>query len=258
MNVVEYDSKTLGMRRQMRVYTPPSYSSDRKYPVLYLLHGIGANNRQWLDGCHAATVMDNLLADGKIQPMVMVFPNCDANINATNTAASARPGEGGRRGGFEGYGAPFENDLLQEIIPYIESHYSVFADREHRALAGLSMGGGQTLNIGIPHLDQFAYLGVFSSGIFGITGSGPGGRQPQGPPFEEQHKTTLDAAKLKEGLKLFWFATGKEDFLVATTRATVDMFKKHNFDVVYKETSGAHTWDNWRDYLREFTPQLFQ
>jgi enterochelin esterase-like enzyme len=124
-------------------------------------------------------------------------------------------------------------------------------------MAGLSMGGSHTLNIGIPHLDQFAYLGVFSSGIFGIAG-GPGGNQSNGPTFEEKNKAILDDAKLKEGLKLFWFATGKDDFLVGTTRATVEMFKKHQFDVVYKETSGAHTWDNWREYLREFAPQLFQ
>ena len=119
------------------------------------------------------------------------------------------------------------------------------------------MGGLHTLTIGIPHLDQFAYLGVYSSGIFGITG-GPGGNQAQGPSFEEKNKTILDDAKLKEGLKLFWFATGKDDFLIGTTRATVEMLKKHQFDVKFKETAGAHTWDNWRDYLHEFVPQLFQ
>ena len=119
------------------------------------------------------------------------------------------------------------------------------------------MGGAQTLNIGIPHLDKFAYLGVYSSGIFGIAG-GPGGNPPQGPSFEAKNKAILDDAKLKDGLKLFWFATGKDDFLVATSRASVAMFKQHQFDVIYKETDGAHTWDNWREYLREFAPQLFQ
>ena len=123
-------------------------------------------------------------------------------------------------------------------------------------MAGLSMGGAQTLNIGIPNLENFAYLGVYSSGIFGIAG-GPGGNQ-QGPSFEESHKAILDDTKLKEGLRLVWFATGKDDFLVGTSRATVAMFKKHQFNVVYKETEGAHTWINWREYLNEFAPQLFQ
>jgi len=142
-------------------------------------------------------------------------------------------------------------------MPQMEKRYRVYTDRQHRAMAGLSMGGAQTLNIGIPQLDKFGYLGVYSSGIFGITG-GPGGMQQPGPSFEETNKAVLDDPKLKEGLKLFWFATGKDDFLVATSRATVEMFKKHKFDVVYKESEGGHTWDNWRDYLREFTPKLFQ
>jgi enterochelin esterase family protein len=143
-------------------------------------------------------------------------------------------------------------------MPYAESHYRVLTDRQNRAIAGLSMGGGHTLSIGIPHLDKFAYLGVFSSGVFGITGRGPGTNGPSGPSFEEQNKARLDDAKLKKGLKLIWFATGKDDFLVGTSRATVEMLKKHNFNVVYKETSGAHTWINWREYLNEFAPQLFQ
>ena len=113
------------------------------------------------------------------------------------------------------------------------------------------------MNIGIPNLDKFAYLGVYSSGVFGITGGGPGGA-PQGPSFEEQHQAVLDDARLKKGLKLVWFATGKDDFLVETSRATVAMLKKHQFDVVYRETEGAHTWINWRNYLNEFAPRLFQ
>jgi len=141
-------------------------------------------------------------------------------------------------------------------MPQMEKRYRVEADRQHRAMAGLSMGGAHTLNIGIPHLDKFGYLGVYSSGVFGIAG-GPGGNA-QGPSFEETHKAVLDDAKLKDGLRLFWFATGKDDFLVETSRATVAMFKKHQFDVIYKETEGAHTWDKWRDYLNEFAPLLFQ
>jgi enterochelin esterase-like enzyme len=111
-------------------------------------------------------------------------------------------------------------------------------------------------NIGIPHLDKFAHLGGFSSGFFGIAG-GPGGGQPQGPAFEERRQATLQDAKLKQGLKPFWFATGQDDFLVETSRATVAMFKKHGFDVVYREPMARHTWNKWREYLHEFAQQLF-
>jgi len=119
------------------------------------------------------------------------------------------------------------------------------------------MGGAHTLNIGIPNLDHYAYIGVCSSGIVGIV-QRPGAPVPQGPTFEDKYRSILDDAALKPGLKLFWFATGKDDFLVETSRKTVEMFKAHRFNVVYKETAGAHTWDKWREYLNEFVPQLFQ
>jgi enterochelin esterase family protein len=123
-------------------------------------------------------------------------------------------------------------------------------------MAGLSMGGGQTINIAFSHLEHFAYIGVFSSGIFSLGRRGP--QDESQPSWEEQHKNVLDNAELKKGLKLVWFATGREDFLIETTRKTVELLKKHGFDVVFKETDGAHTWINWRNYLNEFAPQLFQ
>ena len=235
-------SSTLKRFRRLHVYTPPGYESGQgKYPILYLLHGAFDSDDSWGTVGRAGFIIDNLIAAGKAKPMVVVMPH-------------------GHTGPFS-FGMPlsgeFEPELVTDIMPEMEKRYRVYTERQHRAMAGLSMGGSHTLNIGIPHLDQFAYLGVFSSGIFGITG-GPGGNQSNGPTFEEKNKAILDDPKLKEGLKLFWFATGKDDFLVGTTRATVEMFKKHHFDVIYKETSGAHTWDNWRDYLREFAPQLFQ
>jgi enterochelin esterase-like enzyme len=118
------------------------------------------------------------------------------------------------------------------------------------------MGGAQTLEVGFAHLDQFAYVGVYSSGIFGING-GVGASTAE-PSWEERHQATLDDAGLKKDLKLVWFATGKDDFLLKTSEATVEMLKKHGFDVHYKQSAGGHTWLNWRDYLREFAPQLFQ
>jgi enterochelin esterase family protein len=228
----------------MHVYTPPGYESGKgRFPVFYLLHGASDCDDSWSSVGRAGFILDNLIADNKAQPMVVVMP-----------AGHTGPFRfGGQRPAVD----EFSEDFLKDILPYIEAHYRVHTDRKHRAIAGLSMGGGQTLTIGISNLEKFAYLGVFSSGVFGITGGGPGGA-PQGPSFEGRHQPIIDDPKLKKGLKLMWFATGKDDFLVATSRATVDMFKKHDFDVVYQETEGAHTWIVWREYLNEFAPQLFR
>jgi enterochelin esterase-like enzyme len=241
---VTYYSKALKRFRRMHVYTPPGYESGGgRYPVFYLLHGAFDCDDSWTSVGRAGFILDNLIATGKARPMVVVMP-------------------AGHTGPFV-FGGPrpttddFVADFTGDVMPYVESHYRVRADPAHRALAGLSMGGGQTLTIGVSHLGTFAYLGVFSSGVFGITGTGPGSGG-QGPSFEEQHRAALDDAGRKKGLKLVWFATGKDDFLVATSRATVEMLKKHGFDVIYKESPGAHTWTNWRDYLHEFAPQLFR
>jgi enterochelin esterase family protein len=148
-------------------------------------------------------------------------------------------------------------------MPYAESHYRVYTDRQHRAIAGLSMGGSQTLNISIPHLDKFAYIGVYSSGLIGAfpNANGRGGAAataPAGPSWEEQHTAELDNAATKKGLKLLWFSTGKDDGLIPTTHATVDLLKKHGFSPIFEESDGGHTWINWRNYLNIFAPQLFQ
>ena len=249
---VTYYSKSLQRFRRMHVYTPPGYElGEGKYPVFYLLHGASDCDDSWTSVGRAGFILDNLIAAGKAKPMVVVMPAGHTSpfmFRAPSTGSSRPPAD------------EFISDFLNDIMPYAEKHYRVYADREHRAMAGLSMGGGHTLNIGIPNLDKFAYLGVFSSGIFGITGAARGGAPgaTSGPSWEEQHKEVLDNAELKKGLKLVWFATGKEDFLVATSRASVEMLKKHGFEVVYKETDGAHTWINWRNYLNEFAPQLFQ
>jgi enterochelin esterase family protein len=242
---VTYWSSKLNRFRRLHVYTPPGYeTSDARYPVFYLLHGAFDSDDSWSTVGRAGFILDNLIAAGKAKPMVVVMPH-------------GHTGPFSFGGGGSLFGE-FETEFLTDIMPQMEKRYRVHTDRKNRAIAGLSMGGAHTLNIGIPQLDRFAYLGVYSSGIFGIAGGGPGGNAPQGPSFEEQHKAILEDAKLKEGLKLFWFATGKDDFLVGTTRATVEMFKKHQFNVTYKETDGAHTWDKWREYLNEFAPQLFQ
>lgn len=246
---VTYYSKTLKRFRRMHVYTPPGYDTGRgKFPVFYLLHGAGDSDDSWTSVGRAGFILDNLVAAGTAKPMIVVMP-------AGHTRAFGF-GPGGPRPQTD----EFVQDFLSDIMPCVEKNYRVFADRKHRAIAGLSMGGGQTINIAIPNLDKFAYVGVYSSGIFGILGGGSGfnSNQPQGPSWEEQHLAVLDNPKLKKGLKLFWFSTGKEDFLISTTRATVEMFKKHGFQPVFLESPGAHTWINWRNYLNEFAPQLFR
>src|SRR5262249_8895439 len=135
-------------------------------------------------------------------------------------------------------------------------NYRVVADRSHRAIAGLSMGGAQTLNLAFDHLDEFAYVGVYSSGIFGIAGGFCG--EPPNTQWEDKHKPRLEHTKLKKDLRLIWIGCGKEDFLLKTSNATVAMLKNHGFNVVSKETDGGHTWLNWRDYLAEFAPMLFK
>lgn len=239
---VTYWSATLQRFRRLHVYTPPGYESgEGRFPVLYLLHGAFDSDHSWSSVGRAGFILDNLIASGRAQPMIVVMPH-------------------GHTGPFR-FGMPltgqFEPEFVADILPQMERRYRIHADRAHRAIAGLSMGGAQTLNIGIPHLDRFAYLGVFSSGIFGITG-GPGGTPPASPSFAEQHRDILSNSDLKKNLKLLWFATGKDDFLVQTTRATVEMFRQQQFDVIYQETDGGHTWDKWREYLHEFVPQLFQ
>jgi enterochelin esterase family protein len=240
---VTYYSKSLKRFRRMHVYTPPGYESGRgKYPIFYLLHGAFDCDDSWTSVGRAGFILDNLIAAGKAKPMVVVMP-----------AGHTGPWMFGRRLPID----EFVQDFVNDIMPYAENNYRVYTDRQHRAIAGLSMGGAQTLNIAIPNPKKFAYVGVFSSGIFGITGRGFGA-DPNRPTWEERHKQVLDGPELKRGLKLVWFATGKDDFLIETSRATVEMLKKHGLDVVYKESAGGHTWINWRDYLNEFAPQLFR
>jgi enterochelin esterase-like enzyme len=241
---VTYYSGSLKRFRRMHVYTPPGYESGKgKYPVFYLLHGASDSDDSWSSVGRAGIILDNLIAAKKAKPMVVVMPAGHTGPFTFGNSLDSAVSE-------------FIKDFRNDIRPYIEKNYRVHTNRENRAIAGLSMGGAQTLNIAIPDLEDFAYIGVFSSGIFGITGEGFGAET--GSTWEQRNTQKLDDAKLKKGLKLFWFATGKDDFLVATSRATVEMFKKHGFDVVYKESDGAHTWINWRNYLNEFAPQLFQ
>jgi enterochelin esterase-like enzyme len=240
---VTYYSTALGKFRRMHVYTPPGYESGKgKYPVFYLLHGSSDSDSSWSSVGRAGFILDNLIADGRAKPMIVVMP-------AGHTAAVRRPAE------ME----EVVRDFGEQILPYVEKNYRVMADKQHRAIAGLSMGGHQTLDIFAKHPDLFAYVGVFSSGLIGFYGPPRPNVAPRtGPSWEESHKEFLADPAAKKGLKLFWFATGKEDSLLLATLGTVEMYQQHGFSPVSKQSDGGHTWLNWRDYLTEFVPQLFQ
>lgn len=252
---ITYYSTALSKFRRMHVYTPPGYEIGRdRLPVFYLLHGAGDSDDAWTSVGRAGFIIDNLIADKKAKPMLVVMP---AGHTSSSGFALPRPGNGSPRD-------EFVEDFVTDVMPYVEKNYRVLNDRQHRAIAGLSMGGYQTLNVAIPHLDKFAYIGVYSSGLFGIVGQArPGTAGTPAPPsasfpWEDQHKAVLDNADLKKGLKLLWFGIGKDDFLLTTSKATVEMLTKHGFTVVSEDSTGGHTWINWRNYLYEFAPKLFQ
>jgi enterochelin esterase-like enzyme len=242
---VPYYSSALKKWRRMHVYTPPGYELGRgKYPILYLLHGAGDSDDSWTSVGRAGFILDNLIAANKAKPMIIVMPAGHTSQNTAGIAGSSAAQD------------EFSEEFVTDIMPYAETHYRVMADRQHRAIAGLSMGGSQTLNIAIPHLDKFAYIGVFSSGLIaGLLGTQA---QAPGASWEQLHQSELDNAAAKKGLKLVWFSTGTDDRLITTSKSTVDLLQKHGFNAVFQDSPGGHTWINWRNYLSEFAPQLFQ
>ncbi|NLR77152.1 esterase family protein [Chitinophaga eiseniae] len=245
LTVVQYNSKTLGKLREMSVYTPPGYSPEKKYPVLYLLHGLGSDYRQWTEWCQADNIADNLIAAGKIQPLIMVFPNGDAKLTVTDTAAASRSG---RADGFGGYRKPFEDDLLKDIIPYIDSHYSTSNDREHRALAGLSMGGGQSLNIGLYHLETFAYVGGFSSA--------PNTNKFGGMYTDVKFIPDINAAR--EQLKLLWIGCGTKDGLLNINEKAHQYLNEIGMPHIWNVDTNGHDNAEWDRNLYLFSQHIFK
>ena len=233
LELIEYDSKTVGTRRKMNVYTPPGYSKDTKYPVVYLLHGIGGDETEWIRFAHPAELFDNLIADGKMVPLIAVFPNGRAQKDD-------RPGDNPftTAPAF----AVFERDLLDDVIPAIESRYSAKTERESRALAGLSMGGGQTLNFGLTHLDRFAWIGGFSSA--------PNTR----PPAE----LVPDPAAVTRQLKLLMLTCGSKDGLMEISQSFHAYLKAHNVPHVWHVDGHAHDATEWRNNLYYFAQKLFR
>jgi enterochelin esterase-like enzyme len=233
LTMVEYDSKTVGTRRNMLVYTPPGYSADRKYPVLYLLHGIGGDETEWQRLCHPENILDNLLAEGKVASMVVVMPNGRAQVNDR--------AEGNVYAGSPPF-ANFEGDLLTDVIPTIESRYSVYTNRENRALAGLSMGGGQSLNFGLAHLDTFAWVGGFSSA----------------PNTKAPAELVPDPAAAKEKLKLLWVSCGNKDGLIRISQGVHNYLKEKGVPHVWNVDSNAHDGTEWANNLYLFVQHIFK
>jgi enterochelin esterase-like enzyme len=232
MEMIEYDSKTVGTRRKMLVYTPPGYTADKKYPVLYLLHGIGGDETEWQRFTSPDIILDNLLADGKVVSMIVVMPNGRAQLNDRAEGDVFRSAKA-----FE----DFEQDLLKDVIPAIEARYSVQADREHRALAGLSMGGGQSLNFGLGHLDTFAWVGGFSSA--------PNTKQPA--------QLVGDPAAATRQIKLLWISCGNKDGLITISQGVHNYLKEKNVPHVWHVDSNAHDPQEWRNNLYLFSQRIF-
>jgi enterochelin esterase family protein len=235
-----YQSALIGDDRDYYVYTPPGYDPARPqpYPVLYLLHGIIDDARAWTMAGKADVILDNLVAQGRAQPMIMVNP-----LGYGVPDMMLRPGLGGREMQRENH-VKFEQALLSEIIPAIERQYHVGRDREHRAIAGLSMGGAQALLIGLNHMDTFSYVGGFSSAMV-MLGPNPQDRFPR-------------IADANARLRLLWLACGREDFLYEPNRRFMNWLETSSVRYSRVETPGAHTWMIWRQNLVDFTPLLFQ
>lgn len=233
LELIEYESKTVGTTRKMNVYTPPGYTADKKYPVLYLLHGIGGDETEWLRFANPDVMLDNLIADGKAIPMIIVMPNGRAQKNdrAEGNVFASAPAF-----------AVFEHDLLDDVIPAIESRYSVDARRDMRALAGLSMGGGQSLNFGLTHLDQFAWVGGFSSA--------PNTKSPQ--------DLIPDAGAVKEQLKLLWLSCGNQDGLIRISQGMHTHLKENGVPHVWNVDGYGHDATHWRNNLYHFVQLLFR
>jgi enterochelin esterase-like enzyme len=228
VETIEYDSKSVGTKRKMVIYSTPGIETAGKVPVLYLLHGAGDDETGWKMKGSADTILDNLYADNKIVPMVVVMPN-----GFTNKGGK---GKGGGKGGGDG----LENDILKDIVPNVESHYPVKTDRDSRAIAGLSMGGGQALRIGLKNLDQFASVGGFSSALFGNA---------------ELIKDGPDAAKK---LRLLWVSCGDADMLMKGSEAFHQSLEKLQVPHVWHIDAGGHTWPVWKNDLYLISQMLFR
>jgi len=233
VDLVSYESKTVGVKRSANIYTPPGYAKDVKYPVLYLLHGIGGDENEWLKGGAANVILDNLYADKKAVPMIVVLPNGRAATDVTAKTPFNKQSQA-----F----ATFENDLLKDLIPFVETRYSVKVDREQRALFGLSMGGGQSLNFGLKNLDTFAWVGGFSSA----------------PNTMPAAKLVKDPAETAKNLRLLWVSCGDTDGLMKISKTFHETLDEKDISHIWHIDSGGHTFPVWKNDLYLVAQRLFR
>ena len=242
---VWYQSTTLSEQRRLHIYFPPGYDASKaKYPVFYLLHGGGDEDSGWSTIGRAGFILDNLIAAKKAKPMIVVMPN------GSLPRPPAVPGTPPDPSVTLVLQERFSNELLKDIVPFVEKNYRVLPGNANRALAGLSMGGGQTLRVVANHPDQFAYVAVWSAGV-----------NPQATTeFTQRNAAFLDgAAKVNQQLKLFSISCGEKDPLAFNGSKNLDeLLKKSGIKHEMNISGGAHTWINWRQYLNSFAPQLFQ
>ena len=235
VDTISYESKTVGTNRRAIIYTPPGFSKKGKYPVLYLLHGIGGDEKEWLNGGKPQVILDNLYAENKIEPMIVVMPNGRA---MKDDRAGGNVFDSAKVQAF----TTFEKDLLNDLIPYIEKNFPVRTDREHRAIAGLSMGGGQSLNFGLGNLDKFAWVGGFSSA--------PNTKRPE--------ELVPDPEIAKQKLKLLWISCGDSDRLITFSKRTHDYLFEKNIPHIYYIEPGVHDFKVWKNGLYMFSQFLFK
>jgi enterochelin esterase-like enzyme len=251
---VWYNSDVLGFSRRMYVYTPAGYENGtQKYPVFYLLHGAGGDEDAWTNMGRTAQIMDNLIAQARCKPMIVVMTNGNANQSGAQNEVPPQPARTDQ--GMAAYSrnaGKFEEHLVKDVVPFIENNYRALTGKDNRAIAGLSMGGGHTQTITNNNPGMFSFIGVFSMGIMNM-----GQQNPDAAKLEQERIAKLEILK-NSGYKLYWIACGKDDFVyqgVVTLRSTLD---KVGLKYVYRESTGGHTWANWRIYLSEFAPQLFK
>ncbi|RYY52953.1 MAG: esterase [Chitinophagaceae bacterium] len=235
IDTLTYASTTVGTNRRTLVYTPPGFSKNKKYPVLYLLHGIGGDEKEWLNGGHPEVILDNLYTEGKIQPMIVVMPNGRAMKDDRAGGNIMAPEK------VEAF-AVFEKDLLNDLIPFIEKKYPVLTDKDHRAIAGLSMGGGQSLNFGLGNTDRFSWVGGFSSA--------PNTKNPE--------LLVPDPTKTRSRLKLLWISCGDNDGLLSFSKRTHDYLLRNDVPHIYYLEPGGHDFKVWKNGLYMFSQFLFK
>jgi enterochelin esterase family protein len=243
-----YYSPGLNMNRRLTIYTPPGYEqSTEKYPVLYLLHGAGGDEDAWIELGRTSQIMDNLINQGKAKPMIIVMPN-------GNVIQDAAPGEG--RDGFykpqfilpKQMDGTYEANFM-DVVNFINNNYKVIADKEHRAIAGLSMGGYHSMHISRYYPNTFDYIGLFSAAFVpreGVTSE-----------VYTNIEETLKAQK-ENGYKLYWISIGKTDFLYDANKDFRKKLDEIGMNYLYSESEGGHIWRNWRVYLSDFVPLLFK